>query len=835
MRWRWYLVGLLLLLALGLGWWTLVFQTSATNELAGEDCAGAQVSVGAASAPSDSPPVLAGRVLNRSLAGLGGPDAEDAPTVTSANPEAQDVKQPSGAAPAGAEGGQEASSPGPTDEPLAPPEEAEDEPLAVDGKVVDRNGASVQGAAVKALLGAGQTLGPQVTDEAGRFSFEADAEGQVTFEASKEELRGRAGPFILGDRGLGSVLIVLGADGALAGKVLLREDRSPVAGARLLVTDRNRNLDLLAVSGADGTFRVELGTPAEIQIRLKDNLDLVDTDTTMELSLAAGESRTDLLLLVRQGMQLEGTVSREGKPVEGSTVVLEDLSCYFNSKTWETSSDAAGNFSFRGARPGGRFVAKAVHPDLGFGESAIVATHPGGAAGRLDVKLTPGQTLEGRLVTDDGRGVAGLKVNLGRMDVRLPMPGTMTQSGPDGSFQVKSVPPGEYQFAVETAKDARLLSQNFSVDDAGPTEPMAINLGPGAEGYITGRVTDEAGQPLPGARVNAWARSPEVVSSARTDPEGNFRLEGLGPGGNFRVFASATGYTDSSVDGQEPGAEGVNLVLLPAALLRGRVLDEATGAPLAEFHLKGRPVDMDVASPDGSFAIRLEEGSVLYFSARGYLNQEAATRDPSSGQPLDDLVVRMRKGFPISGRVLCQHSGAALKGARVQVLTEGDLAVNFLVWDVKWHPEDPFTDQEGRFQISGPPPGQPYSLVAYHPDYAPGLINGTTERQVELALNRGGTVTVTVRQGGVLLDAGASFFGTFQPNGGLVEFLIGYTLFKGQWRFEKVPVGTYSMKAHGFDGTKSEAPAVFEVREGDDLALELQLPAAPADNTDKEQ
>jgi hypothetical protein len=43
------------------------------------------------------------------------------------------------------------------------------------------------------------------------------------------------------------------------------------------------------------------------------------------------------------------------------------------------------------------------------------------------------------------------------------------------------------------------------------------------------------------------------------------------------------------------------------------------------------------------------------------------------------------------------------------------------------------------------------------------------------------------------------------------------------------------MKAHGFDGTKSEAAVVFEVREGDDLALELQLPAAPADKTDKEQ
>ncbi len=833
MRWRWSLLLLLLLLAAGLGWWMLGPRDSTTIEATGGESSGAQTGIGAPRPPSGSLRFPAGTALSEKVEDPEEADVEDGPQNAASGPGLTDGNQPAGLPSSSAEGSQNGSAAKPASEGAATPEEAEDEPLAVDGKVVDGSGAPVAGATVSVLVAGGRTLGSQTSDAAGRFSFETMEEGQVSFEASKDGLRGQAGPFMLGGQGLRPVVIVLGANGVLAGKVLLRSDRSPVAGARLVVVDESRNLEMPAISGPDGSFRAEVASPGEFMVTLKDNRELVDTDLRVRVSLAEGETRDDLLLLVRRGLQLEGTVTREGKPVEGATVVLEDLSAYFNVKTWETLSDAAGNFSFQGARPGGRFVAKAMHPERGFGESAVVATHPGGPAGRLDVKLTPGRTVEGRLVTDDGRGVPGHKVNLGRMDVRLPMPGTMTQSGPDGSFQVRSVPPGEYQFVVETAKDARLLSPSFPVDDAGPTEPIVINLGPGPEGYISGRVTDEAGKPLPGAGVEARAPNPVLVSWTVTDLEGRYRIGGLGPGSHFLVSASAAGYSEGFVDGMQPSAVDVDLVLGPAALLRGRVLDEATGAPLTEFHIFGRQLDMDVASPDGSFAVTLDERhTVLHFSAPGYLSQETDRLESGSGLPLEGLVVRMRKGFPVGGLVRDQPSGAPIPGARVQLLTQGQLAVNMLLWDVKWNPEDPFTDAQGRFEVAGPPPGLPYSMVAYHPDFAPGLVNGTTDRQVELALNRGGAVTVTVRQDGVLLDSSASFFGYFQPDDGPVEFSIAYTLFKGQWRFEKVPVGTYSMKAHGFDGTKSEAAVVFEVREGDDLALELLLPPKTQPNDD---
>ena len=155
----------------------------------------------------------------------------------------------------------------------------------------------------------------------------------------------------------------------------------------------------------------------------------MDGDLTLTIELAKGESREDVVYFIKRGIRLQGTVTRNDEGVPDASVMLVDLLNDQGGSKGETMSDAEGRFVFSGKKPGGKYVARAVHPVHGFGESAPVMTNPAGAQGRLDVHLRPGQTVRGRLHTSDGSGVDNLF-----------LAGTWTKNGLDiGSVESAAV------------------------------------------------------------------------------------------------------------------------------------------------------------------------------------------------------------------------------------------------------------------------------------------------------------------------------------------------------------------------------------------------------------
>jgi protocatechuate 3,4-dioxygenase beta subunit len=58
-------------------------------------------------------------------------------------------------------------------------------------------------------------------------------------------------------------------------------------------------------------------------------------------------------------------------------------------------------------------------------------------------------------------------------------------------------------------------------------------------GTIEGRVVDQTGAVIPGATVELWELTVGVHHTIRTDHQGSFRFERLGPGG-YRILVSAS-------------------------------------------------------------------------------------------------------------------------------------------------------------------------------------------------------------------------------------------------------------------------------------------------------
>ena len=150
--------------------------------------------------------------------------------------------------------------------------------------------------------------------------------------------------------------------------------------------------------------------------------------------------------------------------------------------------------------------------------------------------------ITGRIIAD-GRPVAGAQV------VVHPAVGKLfdeqtSASDEDGAFKVVGLSPGAY--SLSTRASGYVASSDSSGDSSGPRmhrigENVTITLIKG--GVITGRVTDEFGEPMVGARVTAFRvrtleGRPDLDSNVmdvsgagrETDDRGVYRIFGLEPG-----------------------------------------------------------------------------------------------------------------------------------------------------------------------------------------------------------------------------------------------------------------------------------------------------------------
>ncbi len=410
---------------------------------------------------------------------------------------------------------------------------------------------------------------------------------------------------------------------------------------------------------------------------------------------------------------------------------------------------------------------------------------------------------------------------------RVESPGIAPAGEGSAGTQLPEVPPPHAAPAPPLASDTAQAVER---------SPAARSLGALRNGRLAGRVVDDDGEPIAGARIRLAAMEPideggdEAQKTLSSDVAGGFRLEGLGEG-PFLLVANAEGRRAEVLRDLRPGADDLEIVLSAQSGIAGRVLDAETGAPVARFSVeaagvgrfnRSRRLPRSFESEDGSFEISDLEGGqyVRAFTAEGFVPERVEPFWVRDSVMSRDVEVRLRSGLAVQGTVVDEDSGTPVAGAGVHHNSADN------PWLLGRGEE---TESDGSFAIEGVTRGA--RLVVRHEEYVDveteplGLSGEKALSGLVIRLSRGGAVDGYARsEDGSTYEGGRAVAHTevFRPVSG-VQLLksaevdrSGYFLIRGlepgRYRVEVRPPSTSAVDKGERRRRTLHAEAVVEAR-----------------------
>jgi hypothetical protein len=490
---------------------------------------------------------------------------------------------------------------------------------------------------------------------------------------------------------------------------------------------------------------------------------------------------------------VSGKVTMGDKPVPRAVVLLTLSDRAFGpdrTPPARATTDEEGRYRLTGVPAGNYTLAPStpqfvVATETSFGQPGKTVTlGEGEEVAGLDFSLTRGAVIAGRVTDADGRPVIEQRLNMIRVDERgQRLPGSSFNpfgfsTDDRGAYRVYGLLPGRYKVSVGDAPDSGMVRIGFGgnvyartfhpdvieeskavvidVTAGGEAADVDIKLGRASKTYVaTGRIVDaDSGKPLANLMYGHGALMAQQTSMGgfgwtnnRSNDNGEFRIEGLGPG-RFAAFVVATEQTDfysdpaifevseSDVSGLEikvrRGAsisglaviEGANdadaLARGPRLELRAFVQAEGVSAPILA------PI---LINPDGSFRVTGLRPGKVRISLGGYPPPKgfALLRVEREGAVQRDGV-EVGAGETVSGvRVFIGYGTGVVRGE--VVIQGGTLTpdMRLRVTARRLDSNGPVTagnvpDARGRFSLEGLVPGEyelTVSLMIVTP-FAPG-------------------------------------------------------------------------------------------------------------------
>lgn len=514
----------------------------------------------------------------------------------------------------------------------------------------------------------------------------------------------------------------------VAGKVLDAASGRGLAGAVLwLDTD-----PALAVrTDREGRYTVTGPTKGRLQIEVRAAGYLPKRLTLFAKDLASGRAPT---VALERAASLRGSVlGPNGKPLAGASVTAVHVSA-LGSRMFSpldpvadrAAAGPSGTFELRQLRAGEEYELRAALPGF-FPEARTLVTSRD--AGPVTIQLQPACAVRGLLRDPEGHPVAAASVivrparRAGREQRGRDLLPPGVESDPVGRFSIPESPAAEIDLEVRKAGYAPALRRAVRV---GPSCKGSFDLGPvvlnpGAR--LAGRVVDAGGKAVPDAEVFLVDRLPAAEPPRGTKPaavsgtDGSFALDDLQRGVAHHLLVKADGYLDKGIRGVRPPGSGPVLVQLErAAVLRGRVLDEAgeavggaevglTWQRVLEDDPHQRPVGEEiqrlaVSNAEGLFEIANAPGGEvrLDVTAQGFMAAEEMKVTLPRPDSAPELKVVLRRGSRLEGRV-ATTAGKPVPGVRIVV-----------------DPASAVSDAEGVYSVDGVAPGR-REVRVLHPHY----------------------------------------------------------------------------------------------------------------------
>jgi len=499
------------------------------------------------------------------------------------------------------------------------------------------------------------------------------------------------------------------------------------------------------------------------------------------LRVAEGDSATGVRITVEPGGVIAGTVRREdGKPGQGAALRL--ASGAFDPRQagnwqWQERSapahpvGAEGAFRIEGVAPG-KYTILCSADGCGSVTGPVVELAKGEAKEGVEVVLPAEKTIAGKAVTETGEAVPAAAISVapeGRSDPRFGGYNQGAQSvsavtDPQGKFEIRGLAPGDYRLTFR----ATGLVDGSQAAAAGTTD-LVVTLKPGVS--IAGVVVEEGAGPVANLVVSLQSPQPGPGgvwrnSSATTGKDGSFTFGDLGPG-QYTVTAGQQwgegggDWVPKVVPNVEAGTKDLRIEVRRGATIAGKLVDdegkavaEVLGIQVVPQVQEGKPPDWSKqrwtqSKADGSFRVQgLEPGAYdLSFNSQGQGGGKVAptsVKGVSTGT--EDLVVRVARGLPITGRVV-DDKGVAKGGGNLLVRPSGSTDGREQRW-IWVQPEG------GNFTTEPLDPSKSYDLVAQNfPGFMGGAARGVAagSKDVTVVLLKGGSIS-----GRVLDEAGAA-------------------------------------------------------------------------------
>jgi uncharacterized GH25 family protein len=470
----------------------------------------------------------------------------------------------------------------------------------------------------------------------------------------------------------------------------------------------------------------------------------------------AEDGRPGPVLALHPAAAIEGRVlDADGNPVEGAAITVKEkqtpgmMRIEIGGARMEphNRSNARGEYRISPLDPDKSWSVKVRAEGFAPGEITVRGLEAHETKRGMDVTLSRGRTVVGRVVDESGSGVRDATVEVepaaesrGMRGMRImeggggptPIVGTTDD---EGRFEIAGLPGGRVDLEARRNGFARKALKGVELAEAGePTDVGEIVLSPGER--LQGLVTDREGQPLEGVHVYLTeaggggmmmsftpAGSGDQPPDALTDPSGWFTLDDLAADAKYSLRFGRTGYVEKSVSQVKlPHPEPIDVALQPASDVSGLVLD-AGGEPIPGARVtmtRSRTVEMgnsmmkmmmaqsDTSDTEGRFLFEDQEPGTISLSAvaSGYREAKLDAVEVPAGQDVDDVELPLEGGAVVVGRVLTPDGRPAVEAA-VQPAGEGRgiMRLNAAA-----------ADGDGNYRLEGLAPG-PTSIEATHDDY----------------------------------------------------------------------------------------------------------------------
>ena len=413
--------------------------------------------------------------------------------------------------------------------------------------------------------------------------------------------------------------------------------------------------DPFAFTGADGRFELAAGRPVHGAALYVQGPVLAPTHVDLVRSGLALEQQPDITLHI--GAMVNGRlIGTDGRPLAGVTLNLQSVDRTggraYGPVTYGT--DDLGRFSFQNVPANTKieiFGGMEALRGHGVPEPTVLTTAPDDAVSEVgDIRLQPGYTIRGRVVTSDGKPLpaVGRKANLGaRADLQR------VEIADDGSFAFENVPEGRVTISMQlpgyfiSRWNPNRDQNNRSIRGAvvGDLDDFVVLMEPGIEpwqanghGLRSGeRVPTLRGidEPLPaivGGRLATVSIHPQA-DDATGWPEYPWHASLLLP-----VGTSADNPRAIEVSASDPTRP-----YLPAARWTLEATRDVVGLSWAEAFPDARVLAFEVADGDQRTRRLVDRGGVGMRAFVVHEPQEAAGEHLALGRVLD------ASGAPVAG------------------------------------------------------------------------------------------------------------------------------------------------------------------------------------------